>query len=120
MTPEDGSQPDTAKAAPGWYPDPEHEDQDRYWHGAYWTNQRRPRQPHGRPPTPHPDKEPGQVGRGLRRMRGELQDALALQKVAPIARSKAKDARKKQRAERSEAERRERQARLEQYRAEWQ
>ena len=27
---------------PGWLPDPEHEDQERYWDGSAWTDQVRP------------------------------------------------------------------------------
>src|SRR4051794_24046719 len=118
MTPEDGSQPDTAKAAPGWYPDPEHEDQERYWHGDYWTEERRPRQDRlGRPLTPKPER-PNELSRGIRRVRGHLEDTVALQKMAPVDRSKAKEERKRQRAEQEAAEQAEREALLEKHRAE--
>ena len=30
---------------PGWYPDPDLPDQQRYWDGAAWTEQRRPPEP---------------------------------------------------------------------------
>jgi hypothetical protein len=32
-------------ASPGWYPDPEYRDQQRYWDGSDWTEHRRPTQP---------------------------------------------------------------------------
>ncbi len=36
-------------APPGWYPDPEYMGRERYWTGAAWTDQSRPRQPGSRP-----------------------------------------------------------------------
>ena len=31
--------------SPGWYPDPHHRDQQRYWDGSDWTEHRQPNQP---------------------------------------------------------------------------
>lgn len=38
------SDPNAALPVAGWYPDPEHETQDRWWDGTAWSDHRRPRE----------------------------------------------------------------------------
>ena len=38
------SDPNASLPVAGWYPDPEHETQDRWWDGTAWSDHRRPRE----------------------------------------------------------------------------
>ncbi len=49
--------------SPGWYPDPHHRDQQRYWDGSDWTEHRQPNQPAADDTAVLPPTEPAPAAR---------------------------------------------------------